>query len=69
MNINKNEKPGSLASAKITENTGKEVLNRPSEKSTARIIDTDALQAAHLKRMINERRTDRRPAPRIIEVA
>ncbi|MEA5036859.1 hypothetical protein SDC9_20418 [bioreactor metagenome] len=48
---------------------GKEVLNRPSEKSTARIIDTDALQAAHLKRLIDERSADRRPAPSIIEVA
>jgi len=44
-------------------------LNRPSEKPTAKILDADALQAAHLKRMINGWSADRRPAPSIIEVA
>lgn len=67
--MNKNENAGPLASAKITENTGKEVLNRPSEKPTAKILDADALQASHLKRLINERSADRRPALSIIEVA
>lgn len=60
---------GSVESAKNHKEAGKEVLNRPSEKSTAKIIDTDALQAAHLKQIINERSADRRPAPSIIEVA
>ena len=65
----RNENAGPLASAKITENTGKEVLNRPSEKPTAKILDVDALQAAHLKRLMKERSADRRPSPSIIEVA
>lgn len=60
---------GSVESTKNHKEAGKEVLNRSSEKSTARIVDADALQAAHLKRLMNEKRADRRPSPRIIEVA
>lgn len=58
-----------LTATKQYEEASTYKLNRPSEKPTAKILDADALQAAHLMRLMDERSADRRPAPSIIEVA
>ena len=68
MIINKNvARP--LTELKQYEEASTYKLDRRSEKPTAKILDVDALQTAHLKRLMNERSADRRPAPSIIEVA
>jgi len=58
-----------LTATKQYEEASTYKLNRPSEKPTAGIVDTDALQTAYLKRLMKQRRADRIPVPRIIEVA